>query len=171
MPLKPRSRVLQEPATVASRERPTADDVMKKAAALDPEPPLDDSEDEGLDVATNDAPTDITDDGENAGDQTPPPPSDEGNQDSGDEAGSQQTAPTAARRGRPPRAVVANEPGEVSADPKARMSEIQREMKQTRSDYTSELKRLEAEFTAKAKALRSEYDVLNTQVTEATFTL
>lgn len=176
MPLKPRSRALggaaASEAPVVSRERPTAQDLIDKANAIDT------STDEDGDAGLDTAPTDITDDGDedtSAADSGMAVGADPGIEvgatthkpnDEGDGATST-TAPT--RRGRPPRATTpTTEPG---ADPKPRMSEIQREVKALRSEYTAAQKQIEAEYGERLKALRSEYDVLNSQVVEQTFTL
>lgn len=91
------------------------------------------------------------------------------------EAGKNQeviTAPKTRKPRQPRQPKVAVTPGEGnSEDPKARLSEIAREMKQLRSDYTAQSKALEAEFVEKAKALRSEYDLLNRQVADDAFSL
>lgn len=164
MPLKPRttapagsrSRVLDD-APIVSRDRP--------------EPELEDS-DKKLEepLLENDEPVVETDDKPVAESDTTVEPdttvAPSGDQDNGDQNSTSSAKPTRRRA-----AGVSTAPLADGVDPKARLSEIQRDLKQLRSEYTSELKSLESHYNEKLKALRSEHELLTAQLTEATFTL
>lgn len=169
MPLKPRttapagsrSRVLDD-APIVSRDRPETEledsDKKLEEPLLENDTPVVDKDDvEKDEVETNNDPA-----------TNGTAPSADKDKDQGDEAVKNSTP--SGRRTR--RATgVSTAPAPDGVDPKARLSEIQRDLKQLRSEYTAELKSLEAHYNEKLKALRSEHDLLTTQLTEATFTL
>ena len=150
-PAGSRSRVLDD-APIVSRDRP--------------EPELEDS-DKKLEepLLENDKPVVEEDDPDTTvePDTTVAPT---GEQNNGEQNSTPSARPTRRRA-----AGVSTAPIADGVDPKARLSEIQRDLKQLRSEYTTELKALEAHYNEKLKALRSEHDLLTAQLTEATFTL
>lgn len=95
------------------------------------------------------------------------PDDDDGADEAGDKAPPEaDAAPRTQRRRTPPPAGTTDAP---ATDPKARLSEIRRELKALNSEELAARKALDAEFGAKRKALRSEYDLLTRAETAVLF--